>query len=244
MNILSINNLEVCHGQLQAVRGISLDIKSGEVVALGGATGAGKTSLLRAIAGAHKASQGSVVLNGDDVTAMPSHRRVRAGLTLVPEGRLLFKQMTVEENLLLGMVANRPGFWTIDQVYKTFPNIVPRRHTKTALLSGGEQQATAIGRALLSNPEVILLDEVSLGLSPAIVDRVYASLNSLLESGTTIVLVEQDLERSLRMASRVICLLEGEVVLDRMVGDVSRDQITQAYFGLHKSAREGERRSC
>jgi branched-chain amino acid transport system ATP-binding protein len=156
----------------------------------------------------------------------------------VPEGRKLFSQMTVEENLLLGKTAGRQGDWTIDRVFDAFPNLVPRRHAKTGHLSGGEQQATAIGRALMSNPDILLLDEVSLGLSPLVVDRVYAQLQSLLTSGTTILLVEQDLGRAMAVANRVICMLEGRIVLDKPTRGVTRDQITEAYFGLHRTNTE------
>jgi branched-chain amino acid transport system ATP-binding protein len=169
---------------------------------------------------------------------VPSHKRIAKGIALVPEGRRLFSQMTVEENLLLGKSSGRKGEWSIDRVLDAFPNLKPRRHAKTGHLSGGEQQATAIGRALMSNPDILLLDEVSLGLSPLVVDRVYAQLQALLTSGTTIVLVEQDLARAMSVASRVICMLEGRIVLDRPAAAVTREHVTQAYFGLHRAAGE------
>ena len=238
MSLLSIRDLDVRHGLLQAVRGVSFDITEGEVLALVGANGAGKTTLLRSIAGAHLPAAGQVFLGGQDITAVPSHKRIAMGIALVPEGRRLFSQMTVEENLLLGKTAGRKGDWTIERVFDAFPNLKPRRRAKTGHLSGGEQQATAIGRALMSNPDILLLDEVSLGLSPLVVDRVYAQLQALLSSGTTIVLVEQDLGRAMNVASRVICMLEGRVVLDRPAPGVTRDEITKAYFGLHHRADE------
>ncbi|RFB88559.1 ABC transporter ATP-binding protein [Rhizobium leguminosarum bv. trifolii] len=238
MSLLSIRNLDVRHGLLQAVRGVSFDIAKGEVLALVGANGAGKTTLLRSIAGAHLPSAGHVLLNDEDLASVPSHRRIAKGIALVPEGRRLFSQMTVEENLLLGKSCGRKGEWSIDRVLDAFPNLKPRRHAKTGHLSGGEQQATAIGRALMSNPDILLLDEVSLGLSPLVVDRVYAQLQALLTSGTTIVLVEQDLARAMSVASRVICMLEGRIVLDRPAGAVTREHVTQAYFGLHRAAGE------
>ncbi|MBB3134481.1 branched-chain amino acid transport system ATP-binding protein [Rhizobium pisi] len=180
MSLLSIRDLDVRHGLLQAVRGVSFDITEGEVLALVGANGAGKTTLLRSIAGAHLPAAGQVFLGGQDITAVPSHKRIAMGIALVPEGRRLFSQMTVEENLLLGKTAGRKGDWTIERVFDAFPNLKPRRRAKTGHLSGGEQQATAIGRALMSNPDILLLDEVSLGLSPLVVDRVYAQLQALL----------------------------------------------------------------
>ncbi|PDT34746.1 ABC transporter ATP-binding protein [Rhizobium sp. M10] len=238
MSLLSIRNLDVRHGLLQAVRGVSFDIAKGEVLALVGANGAGKTTLLRSIAGAHLPAAGQILLDGEDLAAVPSHKRIAKGIALVPEGRRLFSQMTVEENLLLGKSCGRKGDWSIDRVLDAFPNLKPRRRAKTGHLSGGEQQATAIGRALMSNPDILLLDEVSLGLSPLVVDRVYAQLQALLTSGTTIVLVEQDLTRAMSVANRVICMLEGRIVLDRPAAAVTREHVTQAYFGLHRAAGE------
>ena len=236
MSLLAIENLVVRHGLLQAVRGVSFAIERGETLALVGANGAGKTTLLRAIAGAHQPTAGRVLLDGADITGVPSHKRVGMGVALVPEGRKLFVQMTVEENLLLGKTAGRPGDWSVERVLDTFPNLKPRRHAKTGHLSGGEQQATAIGRALMSNPELLLLDEVSLGLSPLVVDRVYASLHGLISSGTTIILVEQDLNRALSVSDKVICMLEGRVALEGPSKGVSRDEVTKAYFGLHRKS--------
>ncbi|MER8902501.1 ABC transporter ATP-binding protein [Mesorhizobium sp. M0772] len=236
MSLLAIDNLVVRHGLLQAVRGVSFTIERGETLALVGANGAGKTTLLRAIAGAHQPTAGRVLLNGADITGVPSHKRVGMGVALVPEGRKLFVQMTVEENLLLGKTAGRPGDWSVERVLDTFPNLKPRRHAKTGHLSGGEQQATAIGRALMSNPELLLLDEVSLGLSPLVVDRVYASLQGLISSGTTIILVEQDLNRALSVSDKVICMLEGRVALEGPSKGMSRDEVTKAYFGLHRKS--------
>ena len=239
MSLLSVEDLVVRHGLLQAVRGVSFGIERGETLALVGANGAGKTTLLRAIAGAHQAASGRVVFDGADLSGVPSHERVRKGIALVPEGRRLFVQMTVEENLLLGRAAGRPGDWSVDKVLDTFPNLKPRRHAKAGHLSGGEQQATAIGRALMSNPDLLLLDEVSLGLSPLVVDRVYASLQGLISSGTTIILVEQDLNRALSVSNKVICMLEGRIALAGDSRNVSRDEVTKAYFGLHRKGAGG-----
>ena len=236
MSLLAVENIDVRHGLLQAVRGVSFQIERGETLALVGANGAGKTTLLRAIAGAHPTTGGRVTFNGADVTRAPSHRRASLGIALVPEGRRLFAQMSVEENLLLACAARRPGAWTLDTVMEAFPNLKARRKARAGTLSGGEQQATAIGRALMTNPELLMLDELSLGLSPLAVDRVYASLQTLLASGTTILLVEQDLNRAMRVASRVICMLEGRIVLEGKATELSRDQVTQAYFGLDKSS--------
>ncbi len=232
MSQLEITGLDVRHGLLQAVRGVSLAVEKGETVALVGANGAGKTTLLRAVAGAHIPAGGSVRFDGVDITTIPAHRRVGLGIALVPEGRRLFSQMTVEENLMLARSAGRKGPWTLERVFDAFPNLAPRRKAKAGNLSGGEQQATAIGRALMTNPDILLLDEVSLGLSPLAVDRVYASLDTLMAGGTTIVLVEQDLRRAMRVADRVVCMLEGKIVLEGPRGAITREQVSQAYFGL------------
>ncbi|MBN8997639.1 MAG: ABC transporter ATP-binding protein [Rhizobiales bacterium] len=236
MSALAVSGLNVHHGLLHAVRDLSLSVGKGEVVALVGANGAGKTTLLRAIAGAHRPTSGKIALAGEDITSVPSHRRVNRGIALVPEGRRLFAEMTVEENLLLGRMAGRPGPWSVAKVLEVFPNLAARRRARARTLSGGEQQATAIGRALMSNPDILLLDEVSLGLSPLAVDRVYASLAHLMRSGTTILLVEQDLGRAMRVAGRVVCMLEGRVVLEGPTATLARERVTEAYFGLGHGA--------
>jgi branched-chain amino acid transport system ATP-binding protein len=235
MSTLTIENLTARHGLLEAVRGVSFSVGKGETLALVGANGAGKTTLMRTLAGAHAISSGKMLLDGEDVTALPAHQRVRRGIALVPEGRRMFASMTVTENLKLGAMAGRKGDWSIDRIIEIFPNLKKRLDHKTSHLSGGEQQATAIGRALMSNPDILLLDEVSLGLSPLIVDRVYASLDGLIKSGTTIILVEQDLTRALDVADRVICMLEGKAVLEGKAKELTRDQVTEAYFGLNRA---------
>ena len=238
MTLLSVERLDVRHGLLQAVREVSFAIEPGETVALVGANGAGKTTLLRSLAGAHRAKAGHVRFNGDDVTLLPAHQRVARGMALVPEGRRLFASMTVEENLLLARAAGRPGPWTLDAVLAAFPGLVKRRKAKAGTLSGGEAQATAIGRSLMTNPDLLMLDEVSLGLSPLVVDQVYASLQSLMTGGTTVILVEQDLTRALSVSKRIICMLEGRIVLEGAALDLDREAVTNAYFGL-----DGRRRS-
>jgi branched-chain amino acid transport system ATP-binding protein len=240
MTLLAIENLDVRYGHFKAVRGVSFTVADGEIMALIGANGAGKTTLLRTLAGAIRPAGGRIVFKGADVTGMSAHQRVAAGMVLVPEGRRLFTQMTVEENLVLGTNCGRGGNWSVERIFSIFPNLVKRRHAKTGTLSGGEQQATAIGRALMTNPEIIFLDEISLGLSPLVVDQVYASLAELLKSGTTIVLVEQDLKRAMTVATRAICMLEGQVRLDKPMEGLTRDEITDAYFGLDRvHAHEG-----
>ncbi len=234
MTILSVEALDARHGLLQAVRGVSLALAEGETLALVGANGAGKTTLLRCIAGAHRATAGRVTFAGDDVTALPAHRRVQRGIALVPEGRRLFAGMTVADNLRAAAGRGRAGNWTLERVMATFPQLAPKLHARAGDLSGGQQQAVAIGRALMTNPRLLLLDEVSLGLSPVAVDAVYESLRALLGGGATVVLVEQDLARALRVADRVVCLLEGRVVYTGAARDTTREQVMAAYFGLRE----------
>jgi branched-chain amino acid transport system ATP-binding protein len=234
--LLQVSELDVRHGLLQAVRQVSFELAEGETLALVGANGAGKSTLLRAIAGAHRPAAGRLVFEGRDITAMPAHRRVKAGIALVPEGRRLFPNLSVEENLRVASASGRGGRWSVDEVFEAFPLIAPLRRKRAASLSGGEQQATAIGRALMTNPRLLLLDEVSLGLAPVVVEAVYDSISHLIEAGTTIVLVEQDLTRAMRVANRVACMLEGRIVLEGARGELTREQVTEAYFGLRRQA--------
>ena len=236
MPILSVDALDARHGLLQAVRGISLAVEEGETLALVGANGAGKTTLLRCIAGAHRASAGRVTFDGADVTHLPAHRRVQRGIALVPEGRRLFAGMTVEENLRVAAGRGRAGTWTVERIVAAFPQLGPKLHARAGDLSGGQQQAAAIARALMTHPRLLLLDEVSLGLSPIAVDAVYASLQGLLGGGATVVLVEQDLARALRVADRVVCMLEGRVVYEGRARETTREQVMAAYFGLREAA--------
>jgi branched-chain amino acid transport system ATP-binding protein len=230
--LLTVESLDVRHGLLQAVRQVSFEVAEGETLALVGANGAGKSTLLRAIAGAHRPAAGHIGFAGEDITRRPAHRRARAGIALVPEGRRLFPELTVEENLQVANASRRSGPWDVDTVLEAFPLLQPLRRKRAVSLSGGEQQATAIGRALMTNPRLLLLDEVSLGLAPVVVEGVYRSLANLIEAGTTILLVEQDLARAMGAADRVLCMLEGRVVLEGLRGQLTREQVTEAYFGL------------
>ena len=235
MTLLAVEGLDARHGYLRAVQDITLDVSEGETLAIVGANGAGKTTLLRAIAGAHKPSAGRISFDGAEITTVSPHRRVKLGIALVPEGRRLFTGMTVEENLLVARRRGRPGPWNVESVLEVFPLLAPRRKARAANLSGGEQQATAIGRALMTNPRLLLLDEASLGLAPAVVDGVYRSLRTLIEGGATIVLVEQDLTRALSVATRVVCLLEGQIIVDGPAKEMTRERIVEAYFGLRRT---------
>jgi branched-chain amino acid transport system ATP-binding protein len=237
MNLLAVERLEARHGLLQAVRGVTFEIAPGETLALVGANGAGKTTLLRAIAGAHRPAAGRIVFEGADVTAVPAYARLRRGIALVPEGRRLFAGMTVKENMMVAANHGRPGRWNLETVLDAFPMLRRRLNSRAANLSGGEQQATAIGRALMTNPKLLLLDEVSLGLAPIAVEAVYRSLDILIAGGATIILVEQDIGRALRVVTRVACMLEGNIILQGDAKDMTREQVTEAYFGLQRARR-------
>jgi len=233
VDVLKVDALCAAHGQLVAVREVSFGVARGEVLALVGANGAGKTTLLRTLAGVHAASAGRVALCGDDITALPAHQRVRRGLAMVPEGRRLFGDMSVRENLRVAGEHGRRGRWDLAAVLEALPALRPLIERPAAALSGGQRQAAAIGRALMSNPELLLLDEVSLGLSPIAVDGVYENLEALKQERlTTLVLVEQDLDRALAFADRVLCLREGRIVLHGRPGELTRAAVTAAYFGM------------
>jgi branched-chain amino acid transport system ATP-binding protein len=222
----------VRHGQLRALDGISLRVLPGEVYAIIGANGAGKSTLLRTIAGLHHPTAGSVQFDGKDVTGLRPEQRARQGIVMVPEGRRLFGSLSVEENLQVGATYARKGPWTAERVYELFGWMRDRRGQRTAQLSGGEQQAVALGRALVANPRVLLLDELSLGLAPVVVQRIYGMLPQILATGLTVLLVEQDVSQALRVASHIHCLLEGRTTLEGRPADVTADQVEAAYFGL------------
>ena len=230
--LLEVRDLVVHHGQLRALDAISLQVFPGEVYAIIGANGAGKSTLLRTIAGLHRPTAGAVLFDGTDVTALRPERRARQGVVMVPEGRRLFESLSVEENLRVGAAYARPGQWTIEQVYELFGWMRERRNQRTAQLSGGEQQTVAIGRALVANPRVLLLDELSLGLAPVVVQRIYSMLPQILATGLTVLLVEQDVSQALRVASHIHCLLEGQTTMQGKPADVTAAKVEAAYFGL------------
>jgi len=237
MSLLSVENLVARHGLLTAVQSFSFAVEPGEVVAIVGANGAGKTTLFRAIAGVHAAASGVIRFAGVDVTALPPHKRVAAGIAMVPEGRRLFPDMTVSENLRIAGENGRRGDWSLATVLDALPQLRPLVGVPAGQLSGGQRQAVAIGRALMSNPSLLLLDEVSLGLSPIAVESLYETLAVLKASGeTTMIVVEQDLDRALGFADRVICMLEGKTALEGSAAALTRPQIAAAYFGLGAEA--------
>lgn len=232
MSLLSVVGLDVHYGDFQALYGLDLHVEEGETLAVIGANGAGKSTLLKAIAGQVDASAGSISFDGNEISRLPSYKRVPLGIALTPEGRKIFPSLTIEENLLVGAHTRRKGPWSLDRVYEAFPLVSERRTRLGVNLSGGEQQAAAIGRALMSNPRLLLLDEVSLGLAPVVVEQIYAALPTITSQGTTVLVVEQDVNQSMKVADRVQCLLEGRTVLEGEPAGLTRDQIATAYFGI------------
>jgi branched-chain amino acid transport system ATP-binding protein len=232
MSVLSITKVSAHHGQLQALFDVDLEVEEGETVAIIGANGAGKSTLLGAVMGSVRVTGGTIRFDGDDLAAVPAWARVRRGIALAPEGRRLFPSLTAEENLRVGSFGGRPGPWTVERVYDLFPFLRPLADRGAAFLSGGEQQAVAIGRALMANPRLLLLDEVSLGLAPVVVAKLYEALPTIVAGGATVLLVEQDIGQALEVADRVACLLEGRVSLAGIPRDLDRQGITTAYFGM------------
>ena len=230
--LLDVSRLDAWYGDFQALFDVSISVGEGEVVAIIGANGAGKSTLLRTIAGLQPRTTGSLTFDGAALAGVPAHRRVALGISLVPEGRRIFPSLSVEENLLVGVQPSRPGSWTVPAMLELFPLLGDKRRRGGSQLSGGEQQALAIGRGLMANPRLLLLDEVSLGLAPIVVRRIYEALPAIQAAGTTVVVVEQDIGQALRAADRVYCLLEGRVALEGVPAELDRDQIATAYFGV------------
>jgi branched-chain amino acid transport system ATP-binding protein len=234
VTLLEVDRVASFYGDFQALFEVSLRVAEGETVAVIGANGAGKSTLLRTVAGLQGRGRGSVAFDGRPLDGVPTHRRLGLGIALVPEGRRIFPSLTVEENLRVGVVRDRAGRWDLGAVLELFPALADKRRRPGTLLSGGEQQMLAIGRALMANPRLLLLDEVSLGLAPLVVRRIYQTLPEITGGGATVVLVEQDIGQALAAADRVYCLLEGRVALQGRPAELTREQITDAYFGLQR----------
>jgi len=232
VTLLAVDRVTSHYGDFQALFDVSLHIDEGETVAIIGSNGAGKSTLLRAIAGLMPGLGGELTYDGHALNPIPSYDRVAMGISLVPEGRHVFPSLSVEENLLVGAYRRRPGAWNLERVYQVFPLLKERAKRSAAVLSGGEQQALAIGRALMANPRLLLLDEVSLGLAPVVVGQLYAGIAAIADDGSTILLVEQNVDRALATADRVYCLLEGRISLMGRPHELSHDAISAAYFGV------------
>jgi len=232
--LLSTHGLVAKYGDFQALYGVDFEVGAGEVVALIGANGAGKSTLLKSIMGLLRVAPDMVRLDGRQVGGSKPHRMVSEGVAIVPEGRRLFSGMSVADNLLVAMdhaAAPHGGGWTLDRVYRLFPILKEKQAAPVQSLSGGQQQMVAIGRALLNQPRLLLCDEISLGLAPKVVREIYQSIPSIAESGTAVVVVEQDVGLARSASNRLYCMLEGRVTLTGRSADISREAIGEAYFG-------------
>lgn len=230
--ILSLQALNAHYGDFQALYGVNLTVNPGEVVAVIGANGAGKTTMLRSIAGLLRNAPEAIRWKGHPIGALRADQVAALGIALVPEGRLLFPSLSVEENLVIGGQLGRKGPWSLQRVYDLFPILKERRLQQSTSLSGGQQQMVAIGRALMANPDLVLMDEISLGLAPVIIRQIYEALPGIVGEGLTAVIVEQDIAKALSVSQRVYCLQEGRVSLEGQSQTVPRDDITRAYFGV------------
>jgi branched-chain amino acid transport system ATP-binding protein len=230
--LLEVRALDAYYGDFQALFGVSMNVADGDVVAVIGANGAGKSTLLRSIAGGMRSRPDAILFAGEPIGHLPAHQVVARGIALVPEGRRLFPSLTVEENLLIGGQLGRPGPWTLKRVYELFPILAERRHQIAPSLSGGQQQMVAIARALMSNPKLLLCDEISLGLAPIVIRDIYARIPTIVAEGLSLVIVEQDIVQALKTAKHVYCLQEGRVALEGEAGSLTREKISAAYFGV------------
>ena len=230
--LLQTRDLQAFYGDAQALFGIDLEVGKGEAVAIIGANGAGKSTLLKALSGLVRVPPYQIHWRGQPVGGRAPSEIVRMGLALVPEGRRLFPSLSVQENLLMGQESGRTGPWNLERLFKMFPILQEKRNQPSTSLSGGQQQMVAIGRALMSNPELLLCDELSLGLAPIVVREIYNALPEITSEGMAVVLVEQDVSLAQRMTQRLYCLQEGRVSLQGNSSDLTREQIRQAYFGL------------
>ena len=235
MAMLEIKDLEVYYGVIQAIKGISFEVNQGEVIALIGANGAGKTTTLHTITGLLSPKKGSVIYEGTDITKIPAHKIVSLGMAHVPEGRRVFADLSVYENLKMGAYTRKDKNEveeTLEKVYERFPRLKERKNQMAGTLSGGEQQMLAMGRALMSKPKIILMDEPSMGLSPILVNEIFDIIQEVSKSGTTVLLVEQNAKKALSIADRAYVLETGKIVLDGKAEDLlNDDSIKKAYLG-------------
>ena len=230
--MLQVRDLIARYADFQALFGVDFDLKQGSIVALIGANGAGKSTFLKSIAGLIPKKSGQIHFNREEIGHLTSDRIVRDGISMVPEGRRLFPSLSVEENLKIGAFAGRKGRWTLEAVYRLFPALKDKRYASATALSGGQQQMVAIGRALMSNPELLMCDEVSLGLSPAIVKDIYNAFPEIRSEGLSLIIVEQDIDVALKVADHVYCFMHGRITLHGAPAQLTRQQISAAYFGI------------
>jgi branched-chain amino acid transport system ATP-binding protein len=232
MALLEIRGLTAQYGDFQALFGVDMTLAPGETVAIVGANGAGKSTLMRSIAGVMSNPAEQIVFEGRPIGALPAADVMALGIAMVPEGRKLFPSLSVEENLLIGKYGRQVrGPWSLKTIYELFPVLKERQNTPPTALSGGQQQMAAIGRALMSNPRILLCDEISLGLAPVVIRDIYAIFPRLRETGASLVIVEQDIGQALKVADRVYCMMEGRVTLSGPPASLTREAIHAAYFG-------------
>ena len=234
MPLLETHALVAHYGDFQALFGVDIGLEPGETLAVIGANGAGKTTLMRSIAGVLRNEAEQIRFEGQPIGALPAPQIVRRGIAMVPEGRKLFPSLSVEENLLIGAFGRTgEGPWSLEKVFELFPILKERRQSPGTALSGGQQQMVAIGRALMSNPKVLLCDEISLGLAPVVIRDIYAAFPRIRAAGASVVVVEQDIGQALKIADRVYCLMEGRITLSGPPAKLTREDIHAAYFGVH-----------
>lgn len=231
MPLLDVRGLSSHYGDLQALFDLSLKIEEGQVIALIGANGAGKSTLINAIAGLGSRKVGEILFDGQSIHRLPAEKIAHLGIALVPEGRMLFASLTVEENLIMGSNTRRTGHWSLPTVYALFPMLKEFRTRAATSLSGGQQQMVSIGRALMSNPRLMLCDEISLGLAPIVIEQIYRSFADIRSQGLSLLVVEQDVTRACAVADHVYCLLKGRMTLSGKPAGLTSAQIAAAYFG-------------
>jgi branched-chain amino acid transport system ATP-binding protein len=230
--LLRTSGLQAFYGDAQALFGVDFEMNAGELVAIIGANGAGKSTFLKSLTGLVKAPLDAITFDGVSIGGLPPGQIVKRGLAMVPEGRRLFPSLSVEENLLMGAMAQRRGPWSLQRLYTMFPILAQKKHDPGTSLSGGQQQMVAIGRALMSNPTLLLCDELSLGLAPIVIKEIYAAMPTITAEGMSVVIVEQDVTVAQHVSQRVVCFQEGRVSLQGKSSELTREQISRAYFGV------------
>lgn len=230
--MLKVRDLEAFYGDFQALFGIDFEIAEGETIAIIGSNGAGKSTFLKTVCGQLKTERDRVEFAGQQIGGLPAYEIVGRGIALVPEGRRLFRSLSVEENLEIGAFAKRTGGWTLKRIYELFPVLEQKKNNPGTALSGGQQQMVAIGRALMSNPRLLMCDEVSLGLAPIVVKDIYDALPDICSDGLAVIIVEQDIDTAMRVSDRVYCFMHGRVSLKGKSAELTKGQISAAYFGI------------